>query len=94
MAALWPAINLGIASLEKYYNKTDNSAAHVILMCAYAYCRRILINFSHHHSSDLNPCIKDEYFRVAWTPNGQEQAHIVMEKMVSCVCIIFYVFAR
>jgi len=94
MAALWPAINLGIVSLKKYYNKTDNSTAHIISMCAYVGCRQMIIKFSHHHSADLNPCIKDEYFHVTWTTDGQEQACIVKEKMVSCVCIIFYVFTH
>ena len=33
MAALWPAIKAGIESLEKYYNKTDNSPARIVSMC-------------------------------------------------------------
>jgi hypothetical protein len=33
MIALWPAIEAGIESLEKYYNKTDNSPAHIISTC-------------------------------------------------------------
>ncbi|KAG1802801.1 uncharacterized protein HD556DRAFT_1206934, partial [Suillus plorans] len=32
MITLWPAIEAGIESLKKYYNKTDNSPAHVVLM--------------------------------------------------------------
>jgi len=34
MAALRLAINAGIESLEKYYNKTDNSPAHIVSMCS------------------------------------------------------------
>jgi hypothetical protein len=30
---LRPAISAGIESLEKYYNKTDNSPAHIVSMC-------------------------------------------------------------
>jgi hypothetical protein len=35
---------------------------------------------------DLNPCIKDEYFNVAWIKDGQQQALAVMEKVV---CVSF-----
>ena len=33
MVTLRPAIEAGIGSLEKYYNKTDNSPAHIVSMC-------------------------------------------------------------
>ncbi|KAG2739437.1 hypothetical protein P692DRAFT_20755601, partial [Suillus brevipes Sb2] len=33
MVTLWPAIEAGIKSLERYYNKTDNSPAHNVPMC-------------------------------------------------------------
>jgi hypothetical protein len=42
---------------------------------------------------DLNPCLKNEYFNIAWTANGQKQACEVMEKVVCrssvymhCIC--------
>jgi hypothetical protein len=34
MAILELAINAGIESVEKYYNKTDNSPAHIVSMCS------------------------------------------------------------
>ncbi|KAG1811956.1 hypothetical protein EV424DRAFT_1349513 [Suillus variegatus] len=49
----------GIMNLEKYYNKTDNSPAHIVSMS------------NGYFILDLNPCIKDEYFNVAWTKDGQ-----------------------
>ncbi|KAG1724900.1 uncharacterized protein EDB91DRAFT_1255039 [Suillus paluster] len=67
MAVLRHAIQAGIANLEKYYNKTDNSPAHIVSMY-------------------LNPCIKDEYFNVAWTEDGQQQALAVMEKVFDKYC--------
>jgi|SRR5882762_1287581 len=33
MIELWPAIEAGIESLKKYYNKTDDSPVHIVLMC-------------------------------------------------------------
>ena len=36
MAVLQPAIYMGIKSLEKYYNKSDNSPVHIISMCEQA----------------------------------------------------------
>jgi hypothetical protein len=36
MASLQPAIYAGIESLEKYYNKSDNSPIHIISMCEQA----------------------------------------------------------
>ncbi|KAG2123483.1 hypothetical protein DEU56DRAFT_49781 [Suillus clintonianus] len=34
MAVLRHAIHAGITNLEKYYNKTDNSPAHIVSMCS------------------------------------------------------------
>lgn len=31
---------------------------------------------------DLDPCLKDEYFNVAWTEDDQQQGLAVMEKLV------------
>jgi hypothetical protein len=33
MFQLWPAIEAGLESLEKYYNKTDDSPVHIVSMC-------------------------------------------------------------
>ena len=33
MIELWPAIEAGIDSLEKYYNKMDDSPVHIVSMC-------------------------------------------------------------
>ncbi|KAG1869099.1 ribonuclease H-like domain-containing protein [Suillus tomentosus] len=62
MAVLRPALEAGIESLKKYYNKTDNSPVHIVSMY-------------------LNPCVKDEYFKVVWSDEGQTQARIVMEQV-------------
>ena len=32
MIKLWPAIEVGIESLKKYYNKTDDSPVHIVSM--------------------------------------------------------------
>ncbi|KAG0703363.1 hypothetical protein DFH29DRAFT_874486 [Suillus ampliporus] len=62
MMILQPALEAGIKSLKKYYNKTDNSPVHIVSMY-------------------LNPCVKDEYFKVAWSDNGQRQDCLVMEQV-------------
>ena len=33
MLQLWPAIEAGLESLEKYYNKTDDSPVHIVSVC-------------------------------------------------------------
>jgi len=33
MIKLWPAIEASIESLEKYYNKIDDSPIHIVSMC-------------------------------------------------------------
>jgi len=35
MAVFWAAIEAGIESLEKYYNKTENSPVHIVSMCMF-----------------------------------------------------------
>ncbi|KIK43317.1 hypothetical protein CY34DRAFT_82037, partial [Suillus luteus UH-Slu-Lm8-n1] len=35
MAVLQHAIQAGITNLQKYYNKTDNSPAHIVSMCLF-----------------------------------------------------------
>jgi hypothetical protein len=32
---------------------------------------------------DLNPCVKDEYFKLFWTESGRRDAQKIMEKVVS-----------
>jgi len=39
---------------------------------------------------DLNPCVKDEYFKAAWTMSGQEQAGKMMVKVVSDHLVISF----
>ena len=88
MVTLWPAIEAGIEILEKYYNKTKNSTAHIVSMCRFIYYH-IWAGFK--FNLDLNPCIKDEYFKVAWTETGQTQARTVMD-MVVCIETTFYFY--
>ncbi|KAG1898807.1 uncharacterized protein F5891DRAFT_981479 [Suillus fuscotomentosus] len=64
----------GIMNLEKYYNKTNNSPAHLVSMS------------NGYFILALNPCIKDEYFNVTWTKDGQQQALTVMEKVFDKYC--------
>lgn len=72
MKVLHLALDAGIASLEKYYNKAENSPVHIVVMCEHHH-----LSFSHSKlnlPSDLHPCIKGEYFQAAWTPKGQSDA--------------------
>lgn len=91
MIELWPAIEAGIESLEKYYNKTDDSPVHIVSMCKHIIsCQLMAVKLEFYPSLnicflsvlDLNPCLKNEYFNIAWTPIGQKQACEVMEKVV------------
>jgi len=42
MMTLWPAIEAGIESFEKYYNKTNNSTAHIVSMCRCIYYQLLI----------------------------------------------------
>lgn len=80
-AALHPAIEVGLKTFEKYYEKANKSSAQIIKLCK-SLCRCI-ISIGCSYSLDLNPSSKEEYFAAFWTTEGQEHACKTMNDVVS-----------
>lgn len=80
MASLRSAIEAGIASLEKYYIKSEKQPVNIIAICE---CTRgVWPAGETYHMPDLNPFVKGEYFASRWSPEGQEGARRILEKAV------------
>lgn len=56
MQVLWTAIEAGVDNLEKYYNKTENSPAHIVAMCTKCYCYVIVSKVTDIVFSRSEPC--------------------------------------
>lgn len=78
---LWPALEYGIAVLEKYFGKATATSMHIVNLCTSFISAPVFD--AHFATTDLNPATKEEYFNTFWTVEGQIHARTVMEDVVS-----------
>lgn len=64
MQVLWTAIEAGVDSLEKYYNKTENSPAHIVAMCTKFYYYVIVAKVADIVFSRSEPCSQGRVLQV------------------------------
>lgn len=81
-APFHPALRAATKKVEEYYDKTADSNAHIIAMCAYSLCSfngcvRVLMC-----DSVIHPGKKMNYFKENWDEGLQRDIQVLAEKVV------------
>ena len=84
-----PALRAAAQKLDEYYEKTTDSPAFIMAMCAFFQSYTLLILMCVRANAVLDPTAKMAYFKKHWPEDLQDDVLSCAEKVV-CVIQYFY----